>query len=166
MSPEAVQIARREELEFMNKFGGLRGVFVEQCWKRTRSSLERSGPTSTKGDGDRVQIRSRLAATDLKVHEVKTDVLRGDVFSATPLSGAVRLFLSLTVTENKQAKTYSVMFIAISRAHLTIQETSARGVTGTRERPGWRGLLLKSVYGTQDSAANIAAGCKVQLVFV
>ena len=48
LSPEAVQIARREELEFMNKFGGLRGVFVEQCWKRTRSSLERSGSTSTR----------------------------------------------------------------------------------------------------------------------
>ena len=33
--PEAVQIARREELEFMDKLEVLKEVLVEQCWSET-----------------------------------------------------------------------------------------------------------------------------------
>ena len=35
LSPEAVQIARREELEFMDKLEVLKEVLVEQCWSET-----------------------------------------------------------------------------------------------------------------------------------
>ena len=61
LSPEAVQIARRQELEGMDKLAVLREVPVEQCWLETYAY-----PTGTKwidinkGGGYRVEIRSRL----------------------------------------------------------------------------------------------------------
>ena len=69
LSLEAVQTARREELEFMDQLAVLRKVSVELCWSETDAK-----PIGTmwldinKGDGDRGFIRSRLVATELKGH--------------------------------------------------------------------------------------------------
>ena len=37
LSPEAVQIARRRELEFMDKLSVLKEVLVQQCWSETNA---------------------------------------------------------------------------------------------------------------------------------
>ena len=88
LGPDAVRIARREELEFIDKIAVLKEAH--------RSA---SGLTSAKGDGDRIEIRSRLTATELNVHHVKIGILRVDVFSATPPFVAVRLLMSSMTTE-------------------------------------------------------------------
>ena len=44
-------------------------------------------------------------------------ILRDDVFSATSLLDAVRLLISLMMTESKEAKSYKLMFIGIRGAH-------------------------------------------------
>ena len=72
---------------------------------------------TTEGDGDRVDIRSNLVATELKIHQEKIGILRDDVFSATPPVEAGRLLRSLMTTESKQAKSHKLMFIDISSAH-------------------------------------------------
>ena len=111
MSPDAVQIARLGELEFMDKLRFLHEVLLSSPRWKTK-------PTGTKwGDGDRVDIQSRHVATELKVHPIKMGILRDDVFSATPPLEAVRLLMSLMMAENTQAKMSMLMSIDISRAH-------------------------------------------------
>ena len=116
-SPEAVQIARGEELEFMDKLAVLKEVPVEPCWSETNTK-----PVGTKwidikkGDGEQVEIRSRHVATELNVHLVKMGILRGNVFSATPLLEAVRLLMSLMMTRSKQA---SQVILSRARFHST-----------------------------------------------
>ena len=65
LSLELVQITRREELELMDKLAVLQVVPVKQCWSETNAK-----PIGTKwidinqGDGNRVEFRSRLVATE------------------------------------------------------------------------------------------------------
>ena len=63
-----------------------------------------------KGDGHRVEIRSRLLTTELKAHQVDMGILRDNVFGATPPLQSVRLLRSLMMTESKQANSYKPMF--------------------------------------------------------
>ena len=72
LSLEAVQIGRREDFEFMDRLASWKKLWLDGVGRRrTRSPFERSGLTSTRGDGDRVEICSRLVATELKVHQIK-----------------------------------------------------------------------------------------------
>ena len=129
-------MARREELEFVDK---------------TRS-LERScsGAVVVGGDGDRVEMRSRLQATELMV-----------IFSVTPPLEAVRFCVSLMrMMESEQAKSHKLMFFGIHRAHFrspSRRQVFADLLSEKRERSGWCGLSLKSMYGTRDAAANFSA---------
>ena len=118
MDPAKVMQARTEELEFMDRLGVMTEVPVEQCWLETNAK-----PVGTKwvdidkGDGERVEVRSRLVAMELKSQQVRAGISRDDVFSATPPLEAGRLLLRLMMTERKEAKKYKMMFIDISRAH-------------------------------------------------
>ena len=62
-----MKAARMEELDFLDKLKVLQEVPLEQCWLETNQK-----PVGTKwldlnkGDGERVEIRSRLVATELK----------------------------------------------------------------------------------------------------
>ena len=85
LSLEAVQIAMREEVEFMDKLAVLKEVPVEQSWSETNAKpIEIKWIYTNKGDGDPVESMSRLVATELEVHQVKMGILRDNVFSATP----------------------------------------------------------------------------------
>ena len=85
LSPEAVRIARREEVEFMDKLAVLKEVPVEQSWSETNAKpIEIKWIYTNKGDGDRVESMSRLVAIELEVHQVKMGIFRDNVFSATP----------------------------------------------------------------------------------
>ena len=160
LDPAKVLVARTEELEFMDKLDVMTEVPLEQCWLETNAK-----PVGTKwvdinkGDDARVELRARLVAMELKSQQVRAGISRDDVFSATPPLEAVRLLLSMMMTEKKVAKRYKMMFIDISRAHF---HSPARRrlyveLAPERARPGWCGLLNKSMYGTRDAAANFAA---------
>ena len=106
-SPEAVQIARRVELEFMDKLAALKEGRVEQCWSETNAKpFGTKWIDISKGDGDRVEIRSRLVATDLKVRQGQMGVLPDDVFNATPPLDALRFLMTLMMTESMQDRSY------------------------------------------------------------
>ena len=70
----AVQIARREGLEFMHKLAVLKEVPVDQCWSESNGK-----PTGTKcidigkGDAHRVEIRKACVAIELKLHQSTHD---------------------------------------------------------------------------------------------
>ena len=91
-----MQIARRDELEFMDKLSRLKEVTVEQCGLETNS---------------------KPLETELKVRQIKIGILRNDLFSATPPLEAARLLMSLMMIGSKHAKSYKLMFIDIVRAH-------------------------------------------------
>ena len=60
MCPEAVQKARREQLEFMNQLGVMKDVPVEKRWQEAHTRpIERKWIDINKGDGDRVDDMSR-----------------------------------------------------------------------------------------------------------
>ena len=129
----------------MQKLAVLKEVLVEQGWSQTKGTP--IGPKwidINEGDGDRVENRSRL---------------RDDVFSATPPLEAMRLLMSLMMTEIMQARSYKLMFIDISRAHFH-SPSRRRVFVGLcpNERSVWCGSVdSMSMYGTQDAAANFAA---------
>ena len=76
-SPEAVHIAKREALEFLDNLAVLEEVPVGQCGLETNAKpIGKKWIDINKGDGDRVEIRSRLMATELKVDQVKMGILR------------------------------------------------------------------------------------------
>ena len=69
----------------MDKLAVLKEVLVEQCRSETNAKpIGTKWVDINKGDGDRVEIRSRPVATALKVLQVKMGILRVDVFSAMP----------------------------------------------------------------------------------
>ena len=66
----------------------------EQCWLGTNPKpIGTKWIAINKGDGDRVETRSQLVATEPKVHPIKMGLLRDDVFSATPPLEALRLLM-------------------------------------------------------------------------
>ena len=102
----------------MDKLDVMTEVPLEQCWLETNAKPV--GPKwvdINKGDDARVELRARLVAMELKSQQVRAGISRDDVFSATPPLEAVRLLLSMMMTEKKVVKRYKMMFIDISRAH-------------------------------------------------
>ena len=84
-----MQIARREELEFIDKLGVSQEVCVVQCWLDANTKpVGEKWVDINKGDGERVAIRIRHRSTELKVYRVKMRILRDDVFSAIRILGS------------------------------------------------------------------------------
>ena len=144
----------------MDRLNVMMEVPIEQCWQETGAKpIGTRWVDINKGDDDRIAIRARFVAQELKSSQVRAGIARDDVFSATPPLEAIRLPMSLMMTEGRKERNYSMMFIDISRAHF--HSPARRRVfvelPPERRRPGWCGLLLKSMYGTRDAAANFAA---------
>ena len=79
LSPKAVRMARCEELGFIHNLAVLKEVPVEQCWMATNAkNFRKKWSDITRADGDRVEFRSRLVATELMVHQLKMSILRDD----------------------------------------------------------------------------------------
>ena len=143
-SPEAVQTARREELEFIETLAVLKEVPVEQRWLETNAkAIGTKWIDINKGDGDRVEIRSTLVAEELKVLQVKMGILHDDIFSATPPLEALRLFMILMMIESE-------IDIIRVHSHSPSRRRVYVGESGV-------GFLLNCMCGTRDAAANFAA---------
>ena len=92
----------------------MKDVPIEQRWQEAHTRpIETKWIDINKGDGDRVEIRSRHVATQLKMHPVKVGILPDDVSSATPPLEADLMLM----TENKQSKKYKLMLVDLSRAN-------------------------------------------------
>ena len=107
-SPDAVHTAK--DLEVIDKLAVLKAIPAEQCWSDTYAE-----PFGTKwidinkGDGDRVEVRSRLEATEMKVHQVKMGTLCDVLFCAAQPLEAVRLIVSLMMIDKNQVKPCNTM---------------------------------------------------------
>lgn len=76
-----------------------------QIWISATLGSQDGHPVATrwldisKGDSNRVELRSRFVAREIKANQDRARVVRGDVFSATPPHEPVHLLLSLAMTE-------------------------------------------------------------------
>ena len=141
----------------MDKLDVMKEVPVEQCYAETNAKpIGTKWVDINKGGGENIIVRSRLVATETKLHQIRNGILRDDVFSATPPLEAVRLLISFMMTEKRELKKYKMMFIDISRVHFH-STARRRKLAPERRKPGWCGLLRKSMYGTRDTASNFAA---------
>ncbi len=156
---DAVKKARAEELTLIDKLGVWVEVPEAQCYQSTgRAPISTRWVDINKGDDERVEIRSRLVARELKAQQQREGQTRDDVFSATPPHEGIRLLFSLAMTEDG-VDDKKMIFIDISRAHF---HSPARreiyvALPPERGRPGFCAKLQKSMYGTRDAAANFAS---------
>lgn len=89
---EDVRAARKEEVEYMQRRGIWKIVDEKECWGK-----QGKGPGSVKwvdtdkGIDGKVNVQSRLVATDFKV---KGEGDRQDLFAATPPVEGLRVLIS------------------------------------------------------------------------
>ena len=117
LDPEAVQIAVVQQ------------VRVGQCWQANQHETRWNNLIDiNKGDGDVVEIWSRLVATDLKVHQVKMGILRDDTFGAAPPSHTMRLLFGKIMTRSNQTLPHTSN---TTSAHRVAARTSATWLVWT-----------------------------------
>ena len=107
-----------------------------------------------KGDKVNPEYRSRIVAKDFKIDK------RWDVFAATPPLEALKMLISLWMTEGigftSNNSRMKMEFIDVRRAffHAPAQREIYIELPEGDEEEGMVGLLDKSLYGTRDAASN------------
>jgi hypothetical protein len=173
LNSERVTLARSDELAYIRKMGVYRKVPLADCFAATgRWPIKVKWIDINKGDEQQELYRSRLVAQELRSHE-----WRDDVFAATPPLESLKYMFSLAVTElegdpavalyRPPDRTYYyyhpkddddivIALFDVSRAHF--HSPSRREVYVELCTEDWEAdkcaLLLKSMYGTRDAAAN------------
>lgn len=111
------------------------------------------------GNSNRMELRSRFVVLETKASQNRAGVVRDDVFSATPPHEALRLLLSLAMTETGSGEECKVLFIDISRAHShsPARRTIYIELPAERRVEGRCGILRKSMHSTRYAAANFAS---------
>ena len=106
-----------------------------------------------KGDGSDPDYRSRLVAK-----EIKTDK-RQDLFAATPPIEALRILMSMAVTQgigysDRRESGMNIDVIDFKRAYLSVKTSRDIIVQLPDEdyEPGMCAKLNKAMYGTRDAA--------------
>jgi hypothetical protein len=132
-------------------------VPIEECWANTgKEPIGTRWVDVNKGDEANPEYRSRLVA-----QEIKRDN-REDLFAATPPLEALKLLLSMAVTEgigdsgvNKKDGN-KLEFIDVRRAYFHAKARRMVYVKLPEEdhEVGKCGRLIKAMYGTRDAAQN------------
>ena len=160
LDAKMVRAGREEELKYMDDMKVLQEVPESLCWEETKAKpIPVKWVDVNKGDEARPEIRCRLVAKELKSAQQKAGIFRDDVFSATPPQEGVKMLFSRMMSRKRgDCRKRKLMFIDISRAHF--HSPARRRVfvqlPAERRREGYCALLLKSMYGTRDAAANFA----------
>ena len=82
LEQELVQMARKEELDFMEKFGVYEDATIEECFAETgRAPVGTKWVDVNKGTAENPNIRCRLVARDFKPKGEKD---RADLFASMP----------------------------------------------------------------------------------
>ena len=160
LNREAVDEARREEIQFMKKIGVYKEVPITECIKKTGK-----GPMSTRWvDTDKGKdlgelIRSRLVARDFKV---KGDGDRPELFAATPPLEALRMLLRMARMKRArrfQRKKWKLMYIDVKKAHLNAKVDEDEHIyvelpVEAEAKDGYCARLLRWLYGTRPAASS------------
>jgi hypothetical protein len=157
LCPKLVKKAREEEMKEFTKHGVYMKVPLEECYEVTgKDPIGTKWIDTNKGDESNPEIRSRLVA-----QEIKRDK-RDDLFAATPPLEAIKMLLSLAVTEgvgytrNNERAGMKLEFIDVKRAyfHAPAKRDVYVRLPNEDAEKGKCGKLLKSMYGTRDAAQN------------
>lgn len=160
LDAKLVRAGREDELKYMDEMKVYEEVPESVCWEETKAKpIQVKWVDVNKGDDARPEIRCRLVAKELKSAQMKAGIFRDDVFSATPPQEGVKMLCSKMMSRKRgDCRRRKLMFIDISRAHF--HSLARRRVfvqlPAERRREGYCALLLKSMYGTKDAAANSA----------
>ena len=152
-----VEEAKEEELRQIRSFKVYMKVPIQQCWDETgKGPIGVTWVVTNKGDDQNMDIRARLCAQDFKVK----DPFRVDLFAPTPPYEGIRLLVSLTLTadEHNRFDINDIVFqiLDATRAHFHSPSQRRTFVSLCNEdyEPGMCALLLQSMYGQRDAAAN------------
>ena len=157
LNPEGVWAARKEELAEVHEHHVYKKVPISQCLERTgKPPIGTRWVDINKGDNVHPEFRSRVVGQEIRIDK------RDDLFAATPPLEAMKLLLSLAITEGVGYKRGNetggkkLGFIDIRRAYY---HASARREVYVKlppgdEEEGMCGLLIKSLPGTRDAAQN------------
>ena len=142
--------ARMEAMKWYEKFNAFEEVTDETCASRTGHK-----PSScrwkdiNKGDSERVEVRSRLVAREIK--QKGTD----SYFAGTPPLTLVRYVISRAATLSKTGKRRQLMVLDAKRAFLHADALTETYVKTPHLRDTERCRLLnKCMYGTLPAAAG------------
>ena len=160
LDSEGVLKARQLEMEYIHKQGVWKRVPLDQCIQETgKQPIPLKWVDTNKGDHTNPNLRSRLVVKDIKARKGPEDQLDpAMLFSAMPPLEAVRILTSMLMSKqrSKHGRPLRLGSWDISRAHF--YGTPKRNIyvklpeeEGAGE--GECGLLLKSMYGTQDAPA-------------
>ena len=146
--------ARSGEIKEVHKHEVYHKVPTKQGWDRTgKSPIKTRWIDINKGDKIHPELRSRLASKDYNTGK------RPDLFAATPPLEALKLLISIWMTEVMgygNFEPYVMDFIHIHRAYFHAYATREVYVDLPTEdhEEGMCGKLYKSMYGTRDAAQN------------
>ena len=149
--------ARRDEMDEVRKHRVYVKVPIKQCWDSTgKAPIKTKWIDLNKGDQTNPEYRSRLVAKEIAYHK------RDDLFAATPPLEALKIVLSLAVTEGIGFQTghgkngMKIDFVDIRRAyfHADARREVYVELPAEDEEEGMCGQLSKSMYGTRDAAQN------------
>ena len=148
---ELVKAARIEELEFLNQFPVYEKVPRAQA--SGKNFVKVRWCDVNKGDGDKMQVRSRLVAKEFRWR----DPFMEGTFAATPPLEALRyvFYWMTTVRRRKGRKVQMKMIVLdVSRAHFhpkAVRETYIE-LPEEDATEGFVARLLRTMYGTRDAA--------------
>ena len=153
LQEELVQMARKEELGFMEKFGVYEDATNEECFAETgRVPVGTKWVDVNKYTAENPNIRCRLVARDFKPKREKD---RADLFASTPL-----LEVSIAATHEKEFREGrwqrpKVMFIDVKKAHLNgrLGPDEVAFVQLLGSLPGKCSWLQRWLYGTRQAAS-------------
>jgi hypothetical protein len=154
LNAKLVEIAEREEIDFMEKLGVGVESTLDECWSMTGKP-----PVSTKfvrvnkGGDEAPDVRARLCARDFKFKGSDTDI---NLFAAMPPLEAKKLLFrqaarSERVWRKGRWQTRKLLFIDVKKAHLNgiVPEETYAYVTLPDKRV-WR--LKRWLYGMRPAA--------------
>ena len=99
LEQELVQRARKEELDFVEKFGVCEDATIEECFAETgRAPVGTKWVDVNKGTAENPNIRCRLVAKDFKPTGEKD---RADLFASVPPLEAKKVLFSIAATHEK-----------------------------------------------------------------
>ena len=148
--------AREEEMGEVHKHTVHVKVPVSDCWEKPgKAPIKTRWIDINKGDRVHPEYRSRIVAKDIKLDK------RLDLFAATPPLEALKMLLSLAMTEGigwkkEWEERMKIEFIDIRRAYFHAEATRDVYMEPPKEdhEHGMCGKLLKSIYETPDAAQN------------
>jgi hypothetical protein len=149
--------ARGEEMTEVRKHKLYKKVPISKCYEVTgKAPVKTKWIDINKGDRARPEYRSRLVAMEIATGK------RDDLFAATPPLEAIKVLLSLAVTEGvgfhpgNRKGGMKLDFIDVRRAyfHAKARRSVFVELPKEDEEPGMCGELLQSMYGTRDAAQN------------